>query len=225
MSVTKPTVGGSNGTWGTELNAALDQLDTAIGDKADGGHLHTGVYIPYPASGTTGHVLTKDPAATGGIKWAAAGGGGSLTVQDENSNVSTSVTQIDFQGSAVAATSGSGEVIVTISAAPLQETVNTVAATGSTETIPDVTSSTISDITLDANCTLTFPTAAAGKSFTLVVHQDGTGGRTITWPGTVKWASAAAPTLTSAASKIDVFTFLCVNGTNWLGFTSGQDMA
>lgn len=42
------------------------------------------------------------------------GGGGSLTVQDENSNVSTSVTQIDFQGSGVTTTSGTGEVIVTI---------------------------------------------------------------------------------------------------------------
>ena len=45
---------------------------------------------------------------------AAAGGGGSLTVQDENSNVSTSVTQIDLQGAGVSATSGTGEVVVTI---------------------------------------------------------------------------------------------------------------
>lgn len=42
------------------------------------------------------------------------GGGSALTVQDENSNVSTSVTQIDFQGAGVSATSGTGEVIVTI---------------------------------------------------------------------------------------------------------------
>lgn len=43
-----------------------------------------------------------------------ASGSGSLTVQDENSNVSTAVTQIDFQGAGVTASSGSGEVIVTI---------------------------------------------------------------------------------------------------------------
>lgn len=42
------------------------------------------------------------------------GGGSSLTVQDENSNVATDVAQIDFQGSGVAATSGTGEVVVTI---------------------------------------------------------------------------------------------------------------
>lgn len=38
----------------------------------------------------------------------------SLTVQDENGNVSTAVTQIDFQGAGVTATAGTGEVIVTI---------------------------------------------------------------------------------------------------------------
>jgi hypothetical protein len=40
-----------------------------------------------------------------------------LTVQDENGNVSTSVTQIDFQGSGVTATAGTGEVVVTIAQA------------------------------------------------------------------------------------------------------------
>lgn len=42
------------------------------------------------------------------------GGGSALTVQDENANVSTSVTQIDFQGAGVTTTSGTGEVVVTI---------------------------------------------------------------------------------------------------------------
>lgn len=57
-------------------------------------------------------ITVNDPADT--ITVAATGGGSSLTVQDENSNVSTSVTQIDFQGAGVTATSGSGEVVVTI---------------------------------------------------------------------------------------------------------------
>jgi hypothetical protein len=37
-----------------------------------------------------------------------------LTVQDENGNVGTGVTQIDFQGAGVTATAGTGEVVVTI---------------------------------------------------------------------------------------------------------------
>lgn len=46
----------------------------------------------------------------------ASSSGTSLTVQDENANVSTAVTQIDFQGAGVTTTSGTGEVIVTIPA-------------------------------------------------------------------------------------------------------------
>ena len=49
-----------------------------------------------------------------GTEYDLTASGGSLTVQDENTNVSTAVTQIDFQGAGVTATSGSGEVVVTI---------------------------------------------------------------------------------------------------------------
>lgn len=105
------------------------------------------------------------------------------------------------------------------------EVVNTVSATGSTETLPDVTTASIHRLTLDANCTLTFPTPAAGKSFTVVLIQDATGSRTVTWPVSVKWASGTAPTLTTTAAKRDVFSFLCADGTNWLGFVAGQNYA
>jgi hypothetical protein len=51
---------------------------------------------------------------TSRVGTASSGGGSALTVQDENANVSTSVTQIDFQGAGVTTTAGTGEVIVTI---------------------------------------------------------------------------------------------------------------
>jgi hypothetical protein len=54
--------------------------------------------------------------------------GSALTVQDENSNVSSSVTQIDFQGSGVTTTSGSGEVIVTVPGLTVQDENGTVAS-------------------------------------------------------------------------------------------------
>jgi hypothetical protein len=62
---------------------------------------------------TDGQVVTWDNTAG---EWVpeTPSTGTTLTVQDENSNVSTSVTQIDFQGAGVTATSGTGEVIVTI---------------------------------------------------------------------------------------------------------------
>lgn len=46
--------------------------------------------------------------------WEPAAGAGSLTIQDENGTIATGVTQIDFQGAGVTATSGTGEVVVTV---------------------------------------------------------------------------------------------------------------
>lgn len=103
------------------------------------------------------------------------------------------------------------------------ENVNTVAASGAAQTLPNVGVATIHRITLTANCTLTFPAAAAGKSFTVVLVQDATGSRTVTWPGTVLWPSGTAPTLTTTAAKRDVISFMCADGANWLGFVAGQN--
>jgi hypothetical protein len=77
------------------------------------------------------------------------------------------------------------------------------------------------DLTLTGNCTFTFPTATAGRQFTLVLNQDATGSRTVTWPSSVRWPGGTAPTITATASKTDVFSFLAV-GTYWLGFVGGQ---
>ena len=62
--------------------------------------------------------------------------------------------------------------------------------------------------------------------FSLKVTQDGTGGRTISWPASVDWASGTAPTLSSGANDVDVFVFFTVDGgTTYYGFTSGQDLS
>jgi hypothetical protein len=104
------------------------------------------------------------------------------------------------------------------------EVVNTVTTSGASQTIPAPSTQTISDITLSANCALTLPTAVAGQSFTIVLRQDATGNRTVTWVGSPKWPAGAAPALTVNANAVDVICFLCVDGTNWLGFVSGYDL-
>jgi hypothetical protein len=66
-------------------------------------------------------------------------------------------------------------------------------------------------------------TSSRSIAFTLILTADGTA-RTITWPGSVKWASASPPTLTSTNGKIDVFSFVTTDaGTTWLGFVGGQN--
>ena len=81
--------------------------------------------------------------------------------------------------------------------------------------------------TLSENVTYTFSNpAAAGRAsaFILKVTQDSSA-RTITWPGSVDWAAATAPTITSTNAGVDVFAFLTVDGgTTYYGFTLGQAM-
>jgi len=112
-----------------------------------------------------------------------------------------------------------------LSSGLVTDVINTVATSGASQTIPAPTAAGISYITLSASCTLTFPTAVAGQSFTLVLKQGGSGSYTITWPvSIVKWDGGVAPTLTTTVAAVDILGFMCVDGTNWFGFVSGQDM-
>ena len=84
--------------------------------------------------------------------------------------------------------------------------------------------------TLTENVTYTFSNpASSGKAsaFTLKVVQDsGASGYTITWPSSVDWAAATAPTLTATASAVDYFVFITTDGgTNYYGFVAGQALA
>ena len=86
---------------------------------------------------------------------------------------------------------------------------------GTTQTL-SLTSGTFQTVTLTGNCTFTMPTATAGKSFILILVQDGTGGRTATFTS-VKWPSGTAPTITTTATTgRDIITFFA-DGTNWYG--------
>ena len=94
------------------------------------------------------------------------------------------------------------------------------ANTGTAITV-DLANGTVQKLTLTGNATITMPTATAGKSFVIILAQDGTGSRTVTW-STVVWPSATAPTITSTASKRDIFSFFS-DGTSWFGTTIGQN--
>ena len=87
----------------------------------------------------------------------------------------------------------------------------------------DLAGGSVQILTLTGNCTYTFPTPVAGKSFILVQKQDATGGRTVTWPASVKWPAATAPTLTATALRVDKFVFTAIDSSNWLGSVAGQN--
>jgi hypothetical protein len=81
--------------------------------------------------------------------------------------------------------------------------------------------------TLTENTTFTFsnpPASGTAYSFSLEIIQDASAsGYTVTWPTSVDWPSATAPTLTATASAVDVFVFYTRDGgTTWQGFIAGQ---
>ena len=81
--------------------------------------------------------------------------------------------------------------------------------------------------TLTENTTFTFsnpPASGTAYSFSIEIIQDASAsGFVVTWPTSVDWPSATAPTLTATASAKDVFVFYTRDGgTNWYGFTAGQ---
>ena len=94
-------------------------------------------------------------------------------------------------------------------------------ANSSTAITLALTNGTVQIITLTGNATITMPTAVSGKSFLLMLKQDGTGSRTVTW-STVKWPGGTAPTITATASKQDIYSFFS-DGTNWYGATISQN--
>ena len=84
--------------------------------------------------------------------------------------------------------------------------------------------------TLTENTTFTFSNpASSGKmsAFTLKLVQDsGASGFTVTWPSSVDWPAATAPTLTATANAVDYFVFITHDGgTTYYGFTAGQALA
>ena len=84
--------------------------------------------------------------------------------------------------------------------------------------------------TFTENTTFTFSNpASSGKmsAFTLKLVQDsGASGFTVTWPSSVDWPAATAPTLTATANAVDYFVFITHDGgTTYYGFTAGQALA
>lgn len=79
--------------------------------------------------------------------------------------------------------------------------------------------------TLGASVTATVSTptdTTKAVSSTLILMQDSTGGRVITWSG-IKWPNGQAPTLSTAPNAIDIITLVWAG--EWLGFVSGVAMA
>ena len=71
-------------------------------------------------------------------------------------------------------------------------------------------------VTLGGNRTINFTNYISGQVLRLVVCQDATGSRTVTWDANIIWQGDVAPTLTTTANKCDLTTFIATNATSTL---------
>ena len=80
----------------------------------------------------------------------------------------------------------------------------------------DASTSPVAKVTLGANRTLASASSGGtGQFISLLIIQDGTGSRTLTWNAAYEFKDDTAPTLTTTASKGDLFVFR-YNGSKWL---------
>ena len=128
-----------------------------------------------------------------------------------------------------ATTSVGADVTGELIADSYNETYAAVTSTSNATTVNCEAGNTFSH-TLTENTTFTFsnpPASGTSYTFSIEIIQDASAsGFTVTWPASVDWPAATAPTLTATASAKDIFVFTTRDGgTTFYGFTAGQALA
>ena len=196
--------------------------------------------INFPASPSNG-----DTYSYSGKTWTYDGTAGKWEPEDAFSGVTATATELNYVDGVTSAiqtqldgkletvdiSSYTGDVDITgeLIADSYNETYAAVTSTSNATTVNCENANSFSH-TLTENTTFTFsnpPASGTAYSFSIEIIQDaGASGYTVTWPASVDWPAATAPTLTATASAKDVFVFTTRDGgTTFYGFTAGQALA
>ena len=144
-----------------------------------------------------------------------------LTGAIVNADLAGSIATTQISGTAVTL-SGSQTLTGTKTLAATVQTI-TAASDGATVTF-NLSLGNIHTVTLGGNRTLALSNASTGQAFVVILIQDGTGSRLATWFSGISWPGGVVPTLTTTASKRDVFGFITTATDTYLGFIVGQSL-
>tara|TARA_B110000285_G_C14940519_1_gene521782 strand:+ start:322 stop:942 length:621 start_codon:yes stop_codon:yes gene_type:complete len=195
---TLPEVGASEDTWGTKINDNWTETDTLLG----------------AVSATEIAILDGATVTTAQLNYVV---GVTSAIQTQiNTKVGATYTgNVDITGEFIADS--------------YNETYAAVTSTSNATTVSCEAGNTFSHV-LTENTTFTFsnpPASGTAYAMSIEIIQDASAsGFSVTWPASVDWPAATAPTLTATASAKDVFVFTTRDGgTTWYGFTAGQALA
>ena len=212
-----PVVGGSEDTWGTDLNANWTALDTLLG-----GTNATEFAILDGATVSTAELNLLD-----GVTW---------TLTDLNSITAAGLALLDDADAA--AQRATLELVKVTSAEWRDNTADRVLITDDVwSAMAEVTLTDVANIALDlstgfdftvtlaGNRTLNNPTnAKVGQRGRIRVVQDGTGSRTLSFGSNYEFVAGTAPTLTTTASAEDVLYYDVISSTRIL-ITMARDIS
>ena len=167
-------------------------------------------------SGNATTATTLQTART--IQGVSFNGSANITVVTAGTGISVSGTAVTNTG--VTSVNGSTGAISNIAVTNSAQTFTaaqrgTVSALTDGATItPDFATANNFSVTLGGNRTLANPSnITAGQSGVIIVTQDGTGSRTLSFGSYWKFPAGTAPTLTTTASKVDAIVYYCESTT------------
>lgn len=206
---------------GTSLSAAVVGTDYSAGTSA----LGTGIVKTTTTSGTLSVAVAADfPVLNQNTTGTAANVTGTVAVANGGTGATSASAALT---ALLPSQSGqAGKVLKTnATVASWEELIDPIAALSSGPTTTwNVGVSKTANVTLTQNSTLALTgTLISGAVMILKIVQDGTGGFTFTFPANVKFAGGVAPTISTAPTAVDIFTFL-TDGTDLYEMSRAVDV-